>query len=187
MRSATIPHTGRAHDAYAAGETRRDVWAGVGGLLLLVLGCNIIPGAATALVYYQTREAPFGALDIPWWTPPLTVWAAVGFATYTLMAIGAWLIVRQRDVTILGRWATVPFETQLALGGLAAIALFALYVPGPALALLIVQAGAVVVTAMRFFYLSRPATWLMVLALGAVTALLAWTGMLVLLNPDVAP
>jgi hypothetical protein len=96
-------------------------------------------------------------------------------------------VVRQRDLTILGRWAMVPFETQLALGGLAVVALFVAKVPGPALALMIVQAGALAMTAMRFYYLSRPASRLLVASLLAVMAVLAWTGVLVVMNPEVGP
>jgi tryptophan-rich sensory protein len=140
-------------------------------------------GAAAAI--YQLGF--LRGLDLPYWTPPLEVWAGVGAAAYLSMTLASWLVVRQRDLTILGRWAMVPFETQLALGGLAVVALFVAAVPGPALALMIVQAGALAMAAMRFYYLSRPASRLLVASLLAVGAVLAWTGVLVVLNPEVGP
>ena len=187
MKTATIPHPGHGRSAdYYYGGTRRDVWAGAGGLLLLVLGCNIIPAGVVGLLQVRPDLA-FGPLEVPWWTPPLMAWAVVGFVAYTAMAIAAWLVVRQRDLSILGRWAIQPFETQLALGGLAAIALFALSVPGPALALLIVQWMALSLAAMRFFILSRGAMWLTVGALGAVTAMMGWMTAVYAMNPNIGP
>jgi tryptophan-rich sensory protein len=185
MKAATIPHPGRARtvdslDTYAP----RDLWAGAGGLLLLVLLCAAVPVGAGAAIY---QLGFLRGLELPYWTPVLEVWAGVAAAAYLSMALAAWLVVRQRDLTILGRWAIVPFETQLALGGLAAVALFVARVPGPALALLIVQAGALTMAAMRFYYMSRPASRLLVFSLLAVMAALAWTGMLVVLNPEVGP
>jgi tryptophan-rich sensory protein len=186
MKTATFAHPGHAPSAGYGGTTRRDVWAGAGGLVLLVLGCNLIPAGVVGLLQVRPDLA-FGPMEVPWWTPPMIAWAVVGFATYTAMGVAAWLVVRQRDLSILARWATVPFETQLALGGLAAIALFALSVPGPALALLIVQAGALSLAAMRFFILSRPAMWLSVGALASVTAMTAWMSIVVAMNPNVGP
>jgi tryptophan-rich sensory protein len=185
MKAATIPHPGRARTVDTFGtDAPRDVWAGAGGLLLLVLLASLVPAGAGAAVY---QLGFLRGLDLPAWTPPLEVWAGVAAAAYLSMALAAWLIVRQRDLTILGRWAIVPFETQLALGGLAVVALFVAKVPGPALALMIVQAGALAMAAMRFYYMSRPASRLLVFSLLAVMAVLAWTGVLVVLNPEVGP
>ena len=87
--------------------------------------------------------------------------------------------------------ATYAFYTQtggaLVLGSFAVVALFVARVPGPALALMIVQAGALAMAAMRFYYMSRPASRLLVASLLAVGAVLAWTGVLVVLNPEVGP
>jgi hypothetical protein len=52
---------------------------------------------------------------------------------------------------------------------------------------MIVQAGALAMAAMRLYYLSRPASRLSVASLLAVGAVLAWTGGLVVLNPEVGP
>jgi tryptophan-rich sensory protein len=185
MKAAIISAPGRVRsvDDFEL-RAPRDVWAGAGGLVLLVLASALVPAGAALAVYHL---GAFRGLEIPWWTPRLEVWAAAGGAAYVAMGVAAWLIVRQRDLSILGRWAMVPFETQLALGGLAAVALFVAGVPGPALALLIVQAGALTMAAMRFYFLSRAASRLMVASLLVVTAMLAWTGVLVVLNPEVGP
>jgi tryptophan-rich sensory protein len=185
MKAATIPHPGRARTVDRLGTyAPRDLWAGAGGLFLLTLLCAAVPVGAAAAVYHLGF---LRGLALPYWTPPLEVWAGVGAAAYLSMALASWLVVRQRDLTILGRWAMVPFETQLALGGLAVVALFVAKVPGPALALMIVQAGALAMAAMRFYYLSRPASRLLVASLLAVMAVLAWTGVLVVMNPEVGP
>lgn len=185
MKAATIPHPGRARTVDSLGTyAPRDLWSGAGGLFLLTLLCAAVPVGAAVAVY---QLGFLRGLELPYWTPPIEVWAGVGAAAYLSMALASWLIVRQRDLTILGRWAMVPFETQLALGGLAVVALFVARVPGPALALMIVQAGALAMAAMRFYYLSRPASRLLVASLLAVTAVLAWTGVLVVLNPEVGP
>src|SRR5687768_17260330 len=108
MKAATIPRPGRARSIDSSYTTQRDVWAGWGGLAILLLISLAIPIGAAAWV---DRVGAFGALDVPWWTPRLEVWAGVGVATYMLMAVAGWLVVRQRDLSILGRWAMVPFET----------------------------------------------------------------------------
>jgi translocator protein len=185
MRSATVTHPGR-DNYYDLPTTRRDVWAGAGGLILLMLGCNIVPAAVVALQYARPG-ALFGGLEVPFWTPPAVAWAAVGFAMHTMMGIAAWLIVKQRDVSILGHWAIGPFEMQLALGGLAAVALFGLHVPVAALALLGVQALALTDAMLRKFILSRPAVWLLLPCLLAVMAMTAWVGVVTDMNPGAMP
>jgi hypothetical protein len=67
--------------------------------LLLVLLCSLAPLGAGAAVYQL--GFPRG-LELPSGTPFLEVWAGVA-APYLSMALAG----RQRDLTILGRWAIV--------------------------------------------------------------------------------
>jgi len=116
----------------------------------------------------------YGALRKPAFTPPGWLFGPVWTVLYACMGIAAWLVWRRRGFRG-GAAALSLFAVQLALNAAWTPLFFGLR--NPALALVDIAAlwGAIVLTVVWFFPVSRPAGWLMV-------PYLAWTSFAAVLN-----
>lgn len=79
----------------------------------------LVSFAAAALGGLATRRAPefYAALARPEWAPPASVFGPVWTLLYTLMALAAWLVWKDRGLAAV-RGPLVLFGSQLALNAL---------------------------------------------------------------------
>ena len=79
----------------------------------------LVSFAAAAIGALATRSAPefYAALSRPAWAPPTSVFGPVWSVLYTLMAIAAWLVWREKGLSG-ARIALGLFAVQLALNAL---------------------------------------------------------------------
>lgn len=85
----------------------RKIWLGLAGWLLLCYGAAVVGGQFSPGPWYER-------LDKPAWTPPGAVFGPVWALLYTLMAVAAWLVWKERGFR-RGRAPLVLFLVQLAL------------------------------------------------------------------------
>lgn len=108
----------------------------------------------------------YEAIRKPDWTPPGYVIGTIWQILYTLMAIAAWLVWRKVGWF---HWAIMAFLTQLLLNLGWSYAFFVLQCPEIAFYELGVLWVAILVTALLFWRISRPAALLFVPYLAWVT------------------
>lgn len=134
-------------------STRR-TWLGLAGWLLLVYAVAFVasqfePGAW----YEQLRQPP--------WNPPDWLFGPVWSVLYTLMAIAAWLVWKQKGFA-MAQLALTLFIVQLLLNGAWSIIFFGLQAPGWAFAEIVVLWTAILATILAFWKENRLAAYLMI-------------------------
>lgn len=135
------------------------------GLLLLCFGVAAVGGLSTArgvAEWYPT-------LDKPPWTPPNWAFGPVWTVLYTLMAVAAWIVFRQRATPA----AVGTFAGQLVLNALWSPLFFAWQQTGSALVVITLLWGAILATIVVFWRIRALGGALLVPYLLWVT--IAWT------------
>jgi benzodiazapine receptor len=137
--------------------------------------------ATTAAALFAAAQEPgpwYGSLAKPWWAPAPEVFEAAGRALPALVAAAGFLAWRAAPSVRAARLVLAAWLAQLALGVVAAFALFGLHRPLLALAALALQLFAIAACIPIFAKGSRLAAWLFVPAaawvsfLGTLTAAL---------------
>jgi translocator protein len=126
------------------------------------------------------QTAPGGwydSLDKPFFTPPAWLFGPVWTLLFVLMAVAAWLVWRRRGFSGASV-ALSLFGVQLVLNALWSIVFFGLEAPGLALVEILVLLAAIVLTALAFLQVSRPAALLM-------APYIAWVAFATLLNAGI--
>ena len=95
----------------------------------------------------------------PSWTPPAWVFGPVWSVLYALMAIAAWLVWRWGGEN--SRRALIWFAVQLAGNVLWSIIFFGARLPGLAFADIVALWLAIIITARKFWTVSKPAAALL--------------------------
>lgn len=142
-------------------------------LTLFIVLCLGI-GALGASVVATSVDTWYADLIKPWFTPPDWVFGPVWTLLYVLMAVAAWRVWRTADRDTR-RGPLTLFALQLALNLGWTVVFFGLQKIGAALATIIVLDVGVVVTALAFRTIDRPASLLMV-------PYVAWVGFATVLN-----
>lgn len=136
------------------------MWRDMGGLaawVAMCLGICAIGGAVTRVSvsgWYRT-------LTKPSFTPPDWTFSVVWIALFVLMGVSAWLVWRRAGLAC-GAVPLTCFAVQLALNLVWSILFFGLRLPGWALVEIVALWAAVVMTAIAFYRVSRPAGLLLV-------------------------
>ncbi len=116
----------------------------------------------------------YAALNKPSFNPPNWIFGPVWIILYTLMAIAAWLVWRT-PASPRRTAALWLFAIQLVLNFLWTPVFFRFHDLGLALTIIVLLWLAILVTAIRFWPLSRPASWMLL-------PYLAWVGFATALN-----
>ncbi|MDA1314761.1 MAG: tryptophan-rich sensory protein [Acidobacteria bacterium] len=128
-------------------------------LVVLVTICLAV-GFVGSLATRTSVDTWYAGLSKPAWTPPNWVFGPVWTLLYILMAVAAWLVVRQ-SVLRESRLAIFAFGVQLVLNLAWSFLFFWLRVPGIAFFEIWVLWTAILVTVVLFFRVSATAGWLM--------------------------
>ncbi len=126
--------------------------------LVLVAVVAAVGGSATATgagSWYRTIEKP------PW-NPPDAVFGPVWTLLYVLMAVAAWLVVREGVRRREVRVALVAYVVQLALNLAWSVVFFGLESPGGGVVVIAALLASIVATIMLFRPLRPLAAWLLV-------------------------
>ncbi len=152
--------------------SKLEQWAGLAGWLLLCF-------AAAALGAWGSADAPtlYAALDQPDWAPPAWLFDPVWTLLYTMQAVAAWLIWRERGYAG-GALPLGLFVAQLAFNALWSWLFFAWQLGALALVNILVMWVLIVIT-MRLFWRIRP------LAAGLMLPYLLWVSFAAALNASV--
>lgn len=154
----------------------------LGALVVSLLVCF----GAAAVGGLATRSAPefYSVLQRPSWAPPSSLFGPMWTVLYTLMAIAAWLVWRQRaDRDVRG--ALVLFGVQLVLNALWSWLFFAWQRGRLAEVEIVVLLVFIVLTVVAFWRIRPLAGALMLPYLAWVAYATALTFALVGRNPDV--
>jgi tryptophan-rich sensory protein len=149
---------------------RAQAFALVGALLF----CYAAAGVGGLLTAAGMRDGWYAQLAKPDWTPPGWVFGPVWTVLYTMMAVAAWLVWRQRNGSGRNKALTV-FAVQLALNVVWSALFFALRSPGIAFAEIILLWLAIAATLVSFWRVSTMAFMLML-------PYLLWVGFASVLN-----
>jgi tryptophan-rich sensory protein len=129
-------------------------------ILLALLTTCLAVGFVGSLATRTSVDSWYAGLSKPGWTPPNWLFGPVWTLLYILMAVAAWLVVRQ-----LGLSESLPaifaFAVQLALNLAWSFLFFWLRAPGIAFFEILVLWTAILVTVVLFFRVSATAGWLM--------------------------
>jgi benzodiazapine receptor len=160
--STVTPATPRAGATPPATSTGRSILA-----LVLFLAISFAVAALGSTATAGNVDGWYADADKASWNPPSWVFAPAWTLLYTLMSVAAWLVWRRRD-RVRVRPALTLYVVQLVLNALWTPVFFGLYpaLGAPALwiALVIILAldGAVLLTMLSFWRVSRLAAWLLV-------------------------
>lgn len=132
--------------------------------LILCFGVAALGGLWTA----QSIPTWYPTLQKPSWNPPSWLFGPVWTALYTMMAVAAWLVTRERD-RISIRVPLLLFVVQLALNLAWSAIFFGLRAPGAAFVEIVVLWLAILATILVFRRVHRGATALLVPYLAWVT------------------
>lgn len=146
----------------------------------------VVTFAAAGIGSMATRRAPefYGMLSRPEWAPPSTVFGPVWTALYTLMAIAAWLVWRERKVVDV-RMPLGLFVVQLALNSLWSWLFFAWQRGDVARLEIVVLLIAIALTIVTFWRVRPLAAVLLLPYIAWVAYATALTFALVARNPQV--
>ena len=147
-------------------------------LLLFIAICQIA-GLVGAIFTFSAIPTWYAALNKPWFNPPNFLFGPVWTILYTLMGISAYLIyqkkVKKNEVT---KELNV-FWFQLALNSLWSIVFFGLKNPPLAFVEILILWGAILITILRFYKISKTSAYLMI-------PYLLWVSFASILNLSVA-
>jgi translocator protein len=154
--------------------------------LLGLAGWLAVSFAAAAVGAVASLDAPsfYAALDRPPWAPPAGVFGPVWTALYTLMAIAAWLVWRERGLSGAPN-ALRLFVVQLAVNALWSWLFFAWQQGALAFVEVVLLWCLVAATAVSFWRVRKLAGVLLVPYLAWVTFAAALTFATWRLNPSV--
>lgn len=130
------------------------------------VGAQVSPGIASTEWY--------DSLQKPDWNPPNWLFGPVWTTLYTMMAVAAWLVWKNRPLSE-SKLALGIFVIQLFLNGLWSQIFFGMQEVGWALAEIILLLVAIVATTYLFFQKERLAGWLMI-------PYIAWVSFAAVLN-----
>jgi tryptophan-rich sensory protein len=113
---------------------------------------------------FTTSSIPtwYAGLNKPFFTPPNWLFAPAWTTLYILMAVAAFLVWRKHLDTPGVKAAMIAYLSQLALNTLWSVVFFGLKMPLAGLISILILWLAILVTLVRFYYLSRPAGYLMI-------------------------
>lgn len=113
---------------------------------------------------FTTSSLPnwYAGLQKPFFTPPDWLFAPAWTILYVLMAVAAFLVWRQGLRTLGVRRALWAYLVQLILNVLWSVVFFGLKSPLFGMVVILFLWFAIIVTTVRFFWVSRTAAWLMV-------------------------
>ena len=154
---------------------------------ILALAISLLVSfAAAAIGGLATRRAPefYAALSRPAWAPPAAVFGPVWTVLYTLMAIAAWLVWKEKGFGG-ARVALALFALQLAVNALWSWLFFAWQRGLLAEVEIVVLLALIALTLVAFWRVRPLAGALLIPYLAWVTYATALTFALVRRNPDV--
>jgi benzodiazapine receptor len=143
---------------------------GLGGFLLLSLAVMGIGGAVTA----GSVDTWYPTLAKPAFNPPNWVFGPVWGVLYILMAVAGWRVWRT-DRTLDRSEALTAFGLQMALNLGWSVLFFGFRLIGTALVEIVLLLAAIIVTAVLFWRIDRPAGVLLL-------PYIAWVGFAAILN-----
>jgi benzodiazapine receptor len=144
-------------DMVVAAPSRGKSLLGLVGWLALCFLAAFVGSSAT---FGGLREW-YPTLNKPSFNPPNWIFGPVWSTLYTLMAISAWLVWRERGFS-RGAWPLGLFLVQLVLNALWSIVFFGMRNPGAAFAELVLFWVAIAATMAAFFPIKRLAGVLLV-------------------------
>jgi translocator protein len=145
----------------------KEHWSGRIALLICLAVCLSVAGIGGLVTSYSVGSW-YASLLQPAWTPPAWVFSPVWTILYVMMAVAAWLVWLNRDLS-LARTGIVLFAIQLALNLAWSILFFGLRNPLAGLVDIALLWLAILATLIVFARVSSPAGWLMMPYLAWVT------------------
>ena len=136
-------------------------------VLLAFLAVSFGVAALGTVATIQNVDGWYAEAEKASWSPPNALFGPVWTLLYTLMAVAAWLVWRQRERVDV-RPALTVYVIQLVLNALWTPVFFGLYpaVGAPALwialAIIVALDVLVLLTMLRFWPISRAAAWMLV-------------------------
>ncbi len=130
--------------------------------------CVIVTFIAPALGAWAMPGEWYASLRKPSWIPPSWIFGPVWSALYLMMATAAWLVWRRGGWDIQRR-PLVVYGVKLILNAAWPPLFFGLKMPGLAFAEILLLLAAIVLTALTFARVSRPAALLLVPYIAWVT------------------
>jgi benzodiazapine receptor len=161
-------------NAAIGGSYRKNGW--IDDLLALGISIGICFSAAGLGSMWTFPSLPnwYAELNKPSWNPPNSVFGPVWTTLYTLMALAAWLVWRERKTSAVA-WPLILFAGQLILNALWSGIFFALHQPGWAFAEVLVLWLMILATSISFWRVRRAASLMLV-------PYLAWVAFAAVLN-----
>jgi tryptophan-rich sensory protein len=133
--------------------------------LLVLAGLILVTFCAPLAGMFSPPGDWYASLNKPEWNPPGWIFGPVWTALYLMMAVAAWLVWR-RDGWRRPLWR---YFMQLVLNAAWTPVFFGAHELGWALVVILVLWLAILVTAVGFFNISKPAGWMLVPYLAWVT------------------
>lgn len=160
---------------------KRTIGFQVGTLIGMVLLCLAV-GAVGGFVTAPQIENWYADLQKPSWNPPSWVFGPVWTTLYVMMAVSAWLVIRQ-PASSQRTQALIAFAVQLIFNFFWSLIFFGLENPMLAFADIVLLWGSLVLTVVLFWRNSIPASLLLVPYLAWVTFASALNFAIWQLNP----
>lgn len=124
-----------------------------------ILLCQSV-GIGSGLLGSASDNSWFENLQKPAWNPPNWVFAPVWTTLYLMMGVALWLVWKSDAPARTKRPALTLFGVQLALNFIWSILFFRLQSPMMALADIVALWIAIILTALSFAKISKPAAWM---------------------------
>ena len=139
-------------------QDTRPRWSLLAVSLVVVAVVAAIGGMATS----SAVDSWYEAVEKPSWNPPNAVFGPVWTVLYVAMAVAAWLVAREGLDLHAVRIALATYSAQLALNLAWTVVFFGLESRVGGLVVIAALLLAIAVTIVRFWPISRVATWLLV-------------------------